>query len=107
MKCSKSGCLAKATKVPVLCVPRKGIPLDLQRPIKATIDIPCCDRHIGEPTVRDLLSPAMRRLFTAQTLATTITNPPDFDRAYIEPVSMDSIRYEDAMRQKKARGLLV
>jgi hypothetical protein len=105
MKCSKPGCLRRATRAPVLCVPRKGIPLQLQEPIKATIDIPLCERHIGEPTVRDMLTPAMQRLFVARCTATN-SNPPDFDQAFMESCLMTDVRYLDVVKQKGAKGLI-
>lgn len=89
----------------MLCVPRKDIPRDLQNPIKATIDITLCDKHIGEPTVNELLTDNMRELFVAQT-AINNSNPPDFDKAYVENVRIDSVRYQDVLRQKRAKGLI-
>jgi hypothetical protein len=104
-KCMKPGCLARPTRVPVLCVPRKGIPLAMQSPIKATIDIPLCRKHIGEPTVGELLTDNMKRLFVMQTVVNR-SNPPDFDKAWIESVTMNDPRYLDALRQKRERGQL-
>lgn len=104
-KCKKPGCLNPPIKVPVLCVPRKGVPLDQQRPIKATIDIPLCQKHISEPTVRELLTDSMRQLFIVQTKINN-SNPPDFDKAWIESTRMDSKRYLDVLAQKKRKGVL-
>lgn len=104
-KCKKIGCLNPPIKVPVLCVPRKGIPLDKQTPIKATIDWPLCQKHIGEPTVRELLTENMRQMFIIQTKINN-SNPPDFDKAWIEATRMDSKRYLDVIAQKRRRGVL-
>lgn len=104
-KCLKAGCLRMGVRVPVLCVPRKGIPLKLQSPIKATIDMPLCMRHIHEPTVNELLTDAMRQLFYAQAEVNK-SPPPDFDKAYLESVTMLSPRYLNALKQKRERGII-
>jgi len=104
-KCSKAGCLRPPLKVPVLCVPRKGIPITHQNPIKAIIDMPLCNYHIGEPTVRELLTEAMQHLFVVQCRITKST-PPDFDHAFVGWCRMDDKRYLSVLAQKRRLGRL-
>lgn len=103
-KCSKSGCLAIPTHVPTVCVPKRGI-ISKRNCYEAIMDIPCCLKHVQEPTVGEMLSPALQQMFYAQA-AVKNGLAPDFNRAFMNWEPMTGVKYQNMVMQKRMKGRL-
>lgn len=109
--CSTKECKHGAKFAPCICVPAQGWPMDAHAHLEAIMLLPLCESCIKEFKVDNFLGPeatvkgknVMREIF--KTL-TTGKMPPDFDRAYIKRVSINSKEYLDmkAAKDKSDKG---
>lgn len=109
IKCDFKGCLSPARWTPKLMVPATGWPIDSHVPLAAICDLPLCDIHIAEITAKDMLAGDLAG--TAKTKVSPLKEifrigaksvggvPPDFDRAFIRKVRLDSDEYRAFRRQ--------
>lgn len=107
-KCSSKDCPHGAKYAPAICVPAMGWPLEQHDHLEAMMLLPLCESCIKEFKADNFLGPeanvngknAMREVFTILTKGKV---PPDFDRAYIKHVSINSKEYLD-MKAAKEKG---
>jgi hypothetical protein len=94
MKCSWSDCQAVATHLPKICVPALGHALESHQPLGAILNLPACLEHAKAFDVQEFLNlPAPKGGSTNRILFEILARgkcPPDFDRAYVQPVPLDS-----------------
>lgn len=86
--------------IPILEIPAEGFPFDMHDPMRVILFLPICSNHFAilEPT--DFLSKRLKKGVVKECRGKV---PPDFDRARIVPLAMDSpaFRY-----WAKSRGLI-
>lgn len=112
IKCDHRGCLSPARWAPKLCVPAQGIPIDLHKPLSALASLPLCDIHIAEIKAQDMLggkfdgtalgNEPMKEIFRT-TVRAIGGVAPDFDRAFIQKVRLDSDEYSSFKRMLEAQ----
>lgn len=106
LMCQKVGCEEQAQFAPKVCVPTIGRSTK-DSPLQAVIGLVVCKRHIKDLKAVDFLLPkpgqenVLRRLFAMQAQSYR-QSPPDFFRAFIEPVSIDSSEYQTFQRMSGA-----
>lgn len=108
-KCEFKGCESPARYAPKLMVPATGIPIDLHNPLAAICSLPLCDIHISEITAKDILAgqfdgsgeqivDPLKDIFRIAARSVG-GQPPDFERAFIRKVRIDSDEYKTFERQ--------
>jgi hypothetical protein len=101
VKCAEDTCTLEATHVPKICIPAIGWPIELHQPLSAVMTVPLCLAHARDFRVRETLElrgeRTLRRIFElmAQSLKKLA---PDFDRAFVVPVSMSSAEFVELDR---------
>ena len=90
--CSRSGCTKVGTHAPVVCVPAQGHAIETHNPLRCELPVPLCKDHFEEATAAELLTPQMREALTATTKAMRLAAP-DFDRAFLRKMLVDSPEY--------------
>lgn len=90
-RCRRAGCTAWATWVPKLNIPARGWAIDSHRPVTVIMNLEVCMAHFdAERMLADLLTPDLKALIREQLVGRV---PPDFDRAWISKVPVDSDEY--------------
>lgn len=92
VKCSEEHCLSTATHVFKLQIPPTGA-FRLADTIEANVNAPFCLMHVTALRVADWLSPKMREGAIGAAKAAS-RPPPDFRRAKLIPIPLDSDEYE-------------
>lgn len=101
--CAWEGCKNKGRFAPKICVPATGVPIDCHQPLSAIFGMALCDDHIKTCTPELLLTDQGKDLF--RQLAASMTRvPPDFARAWVSPVSLNSPEYKKFQKQKAQKG---
>jgi len=90
MKCSWSDCQAVATHLPKICVPALGHALESHQPLGAILNLPACREHAKAFDIEELLNLPVTKFRIVFELLARGKCPPDFDRAYVQPVPLDS-----------------
>lgn len=98
--CCHVDCQLEAKWAPKLCVPATGVPIDTHNPLKIIMSIPVCDDHIGEMRAPDFLShdPRLKGIFEMMARGRAA---PDFERAFIQRVSLNSSEYKIFRKQQE------
>lgn len=100
--CQKVDCPERAKFAPKLCVPTLGRSVN-DSPLETIIGLVLCKRHLKELRPRDFLvikpgePNALRKLFEMQSQSYRQA-PPDFFRAFFEPVDIHGSQYQTFMR---------
>lgn len=96
-KCATKECKHGAKFIPRICVPAKGWPIDSHEPLSCMMGIEVCESCFKDMKPEMFFGPAldkipnnMRKIFE---IGADGKCPPDFDRAYIERVSISSKEY--------------
>lgn len=106
--CGKCGKPAKWA--PKWCVPATGWPIDCHTPLSALGSFPCCDICIEELNAKAMFAenPHFKDIF--EMMARGVKGlPPDFDRAFMTKVRLDSDEYRkflEITEQSKAKGVM-
>lgn len=93
--CQKVGCTRSATKALSINVPAKGWPISLHQPARVVIGLRLCRQCAAEAKAEDFLTfdtvikPTLEGMCRASMKA-----EPDFDRAFISPISLDGDEYQ-------------
>lgn len=104
--CAWEGCPLPARFAPQLRVPAKGYALNRVRPLRLICTIVLCDQHIGSITPEILLNDALRENFEkAAAQGSGGTLRPDFMRAWVHPVSINSPEYKKHERAKQRESV--
>jgi hypothetical protein len=93
MKCGDSNCEAEATHMPKICVPATGWPIDQHNPISVVMGLKLCLKHTRAFRAKETLGlkgeHTMRKVI--EVMAKSYGGvPPDFARAFVQPISIDS-----------------
>jgi len=96
MICMRKRCAVEAKWAPKLCVPAKNIPIEAHQPIAAILGCVVCDRHFDDMSASDWLEtddgrPSPLVAIFKQLVAGRA--PPDFERAFLTRVSVNSSEY--------------
>lgn len=102
--CAHTGCGRPATHAPKICVPATGWPIDLHQPLSAILMLKVCRQHVAEafhPTENFKPGSPLRTVFEVLARGKV---PPDFARAFVTPIRLDSDEFQSFERaQAKAR----
>jgi len=107
--CARIGCKRDATHLPKVCVPATGHPIEGHQPLDCVITLPCCRAHAMQFDIKGFLdnphpsNPNLNFRSMFQLLAAGRT-PPDFDRAYIEPILLTAEIAQKLIEQAGAQG---
>lgn len=92
--CSREHCAAEARWVPKVCVPATGYPIAGHTPLSCIIGLPLCGACIDTLGVGDLLGPTPQGGEFREAFAIAAGRvPPDFSRAFMARVSLNSPEY--------------
>lgn len=100
--CRFPGCKAKATRIPVLCVPKDGKEATREHSIESRFDIPCCPDHLPEP--RDVMSDKLEKMFLEVARRTPGKPVLCFDKAFMVAESMLTDKYAKIKMARQKRG---
>lgn len=98
MSCRHEGCAREATHAVRITVPPTGWPIEAGRNLTSVFGLKLCRDHALEMTADQFFCEAtneadgthkLRTVFTAMARAKGSQIPPDFDRAFVEPVRLD------------------
>lgn len=98
MKCSLNDCEKTASVTPKLCVPYKDLPREGHYPFKLLMDVPVCETCLKRIEPRQLVRHDVKRYVIKAVNALPCEKgfrirQPDFDRAWLEPIQMESAEY--------------
>lgn len=102
--CDRDGCSEPASHAPKLCVPATGRPIDTHQPLAIIFGLQCCRKHVDEMKAETFLSePQVKMMFEMAARASCAQSgvdyiAPDFDRAFIEKIRIDSMEFLNFMR---------
>ena len=97
--CEVDGCDHPAAWAPKVCVPPEGLDPRLAAPLSAIPGFVLCDRHMNETHAQERLeanSGQMRNVFA---LMANGRLRPDFSRAYLQKVSINSPEFAEVERE--------
>lgn len=94
----KKGCKAEGKWAIKINVPATGWAIDLHQPLVAIVDLALCDACFAKTTLDSILGPQLMEIFHVQARCATIASggdpqravPPDFARAWLSKVSINS-----------------
>lgn len=89
MKCSSKDCQADAVCGAAVRVPALNCPVAEHEPLKAALGLRFCEVHFAELKLEDFVNEEFRKLVRG-TLQHQGKAPPDFDRAWLERLELDS-----------------
>jgi hypothetical protein len=92
--CSKIGCDAPAVCALQIRVPALGYSLASHSPLGLLTNIKACDKCYAATDPQEMLNEDIRAIFL-HICRTEGKVPPDFTRAYLEPMALDSEEYLD------------
>ncbi len=95
--CDHPGCEEKAVAAPVICVPWRGFPTKIRRPITVIRDLHVCLHHQAAVRLDDELSKGIKNLVNG--LAEQNNGRPDFDRATIRFIRVHSSEFQDFLEK--------
>jgi hypothetical protein len=99
--CQRQECLRPASMAITLNVPAKGFPISLHQPIRMVLGLRLCRHHARETTAEHLLTPELKGAIEALARGKA---PPDFDRAFVSPISLDSDEYQHFAAMRHGRS---
>lgn len=88
MKCGMDKCEAEATHAVKVCVPATGWPINMHQPATLTVPFKCCRDHVRRFDIQEFfrLNPKLAEVFRILLKGKC---PPDFERAFVEPIPLD------------------
>lgn len=93
--CRWEGCTVRQPLfAPKVCTPAKGLGIKRIKPLSCICNMPLCDQHFRMLKVEDLLTEDARKGF-ANAAATIGKLEPDFERAWLAPVSVKSPEFRN------------
>lgn len=95
--CQHEGCKRPAEMAPKLCVPATGWPRGMAKPLSCLIGLACCRKHLKGIKVAEFLTDQMKTTIDGLTKG---MQPPDYGRAWIEGVKLDSYEYLSFQRRR-------
>jgi hypothetical protein len=95
--CDHPGCTVKAFAAPVICVPWKGFPTSIRRPVTVIRDLHVCLRHQDAVRLEDELSKGIRDLVSSITEGHN--GRPDFARAYFRFIRVHSAEFQEFLEK--------
>lgn len=95
MMCFEEGCECLATYLPKVCVPARGYPLEVERSAQCIVQFPMCWKHIQEIKMPEFMTPELEEIFR---MMLRNKQPPDFARAWVHHLPLDSDEAQDFMR---------
>lgn len=102
--CQRLGCKETATHAIKLCVPGVGDPEAAPARGAMLIGLVVCEHHIDEADAAPFFECNGETLRPLLTVMMAGGPPPDFDRAYVSGVSMESEEYRDMLLHGMAAG---
>lgn len=90
--CQKTDCGRPATTAPTLNIPAKGFPISLHQPIRMVIGLRLCRHCARQATAPDFLTDKIKAVVEAMARGKA---PPDFDRAFVSPISLDGDEFQN------------
>lgn len=92
--CQKNGCTWPASKALTLNVPAKGWPIALHQPVRMVIGLQLCRQCAAAAKPAEFLAGDITIKATIESVCRTAKKAePDFDRAFISPISLDGDEY--------------
>lgn len=89
-QCSSTGCLKRAEYAPKLCVPAKNMPVEANKHLSMICGVPFCEDHIIVTEAEQLLNRHTRSIIDKFTKGKA---PPDYERAFVLHVLLESNEY--------------
>lgn len=107
MQCQHIGCANEAEFAPALNIPATGYAIDAHQPVKMTTNLRLCATCIEQFTIEDMLNNDTKAMIS-RSLAATQRVPPDFERAFLTKLRLDSDEFKQFERHagnRHERGL--
>lgn len=107
MQCTETGCLHLATHVPKICIPATGWPQDEKRALTMILGVRLCLGHVATFTTAQVMDVPNEKGSSLRDILPILARlngskiPPDPDRAWIVPLSVNS---EEFRSFEQARG---
>ncbi len=102
--CQKTGCTEPATCAFKVCVPAYGkSPRDFA-PLEALVGVTLCNRHMNETNPSEWLNANNGAMKTTMTSMANGRARPDFPRAYLKQVSINSPEFQRFEQMTAAAG---
>lgn len=100
LTCQREGCTAEAKFAPKICVPAQGHAIDAHQPIGVVVGVKCCPTHLYQFPVQDMIAIGAIRFALMSLCQSHGRAAPDFARAFVEPVALESAEFAqfEAMR---------
>lgn len=104
IRCSTTDCPHGAKYAPKICIPATGWPIDMHKPIELVCGVKLCKECMDKMKADDWLGPELdkpenkgtgKNLREIVTIMTRGHMPPDFDRAWIEPLLLSSKEFAE------------
>jgi hypothetical protein len=89
MKCMVQGCGMEADCAVGINVPAQGVAIDQHQPLRMVLGIALCFHHYDGLTVQEFVTDQLMEIFEVA-CQTSKRAPPDFHRAYLSKVALDS-----------------
>lgn len=112
--CQRQGCTRRARMALTVNVPARGWPLALHQPIRLVIGVRLCKEHAREARAEDMLGignhydkarpgahAELRRMIEALTQDRA---PPDYERAFVSPISIESEEFQNFVAMQCGRS---
>lgn len=108
-KCQHEECEQAAQFAPQVCVPGKGYPQEYSRALRAIFGLKLCKTHCLEFSATEQFEHVAtkdkwQKIFRMLARSTGSSVPPDFERAWVHPLPLDSDDWR-AMEKAQAKGL--
>ncbi len=95
--CDHPACGAKAVAAPLICVPWKGLPTKIKRPITVIRDLHVCLIHQAAVRLDEELSKGIR--LQVSRIAEANDGKPDFERATMRFIRVHSPQFQEFLEQ--------
>lgn len=99
MTCKTKECTAVATCLPKLCVPAMYWPIDAHTPLESVLCVPMCEPCAGAMKATDFFSDGPSDLRPVFEFLARGKLPPDFKRAFITTIALDSPQAKKYLEQ--------
>lgn len=95
INCDQVGCKQEAKYAPKICVPAMGWSIAMHQPLAAIMGLKLCEKHCRKFPAKDQFyneetRETWRTIFEIMARATGSSIPPDFERAFVTVVRLDS-----------------
>ncbi len=99
-QCQTTGCITRAQYAPKICVPAKGYAVELNKHVSVIVGLTLCEDHMVTLEPGSLLNRHLVAIIDGFCRGKV---PPDYARAFILPVMLDSNEYR-MWERERAKG---